>query len=103
MNPRQYREWSLVVADISYQPLRMPAGWRVDWNKLFDLDPTVENVRAGYFGGSSLLAASNEHLRLQIDLEWRPEDDPSGEYLLWVTYVPWARAANGRRRKGVDN
>ena len=85
----------------SLQPLRVPAGWRVVWNTLFDLDPTEDNVRRGYFGGSSLFTAVHEGLRLNLDLEWRPEDDPAGEYRLTVEYAPWLRTAGGRRRKGV--
>lgn len=84
------------------QPLRVPAGWRVGWNTLFELDQTEENFRQGFFGGSSLFSAVNETLRLRLDLEWRPEDDPAGEYQLTVEYAPWPRAANGRRRKDVQ-
>jgi hypothetical protein len=84
-----------------YQPLRVPPGWRIDWNTLFEVDPTEENVRRGLFGGSSLFLATHEHRRLSLDVEWRPEDDPAGEYRLKVEYVPWLRTARGRRRKDV--
>jgi hypothetical protein len=87
--------------DETFQPLRIPAGWLVVWNVLFAVDPTEENVRLGFFGGSSLFAAVHEGLRLNLDLEWRPEDDPAGEYQLTVEYAPWLRTARGRRRKGV--
>jgi hypothetical protein len=89
------------LVEVPFQPLRIPPGWRVNWNTFFELDPTEDNVRAGFFGGSSLFAASNDHLRLAVDLEWRPEDDPAGQYLLWVLNVPWTRTENGRRRKGT--
>ncbi len=85
----------------SLQPLRIPGGWRVSWNTLFEVDPTPENVAHGYFGGSSLFAATHESLRLQLDLVWQPEDDPEGEYRLIVEYAPWLRTPNGRRRKDV--
>jgi hypothetical protein len=85
----------------SLQPLRVPGGWRVGWNTLHEVDPTAENVGRGFFGGSSLFAAVNEGLRLSLDLEWRPEGDPDGEYRLTVVYAPWLRTANGRRRKDV--
>lgn len=81
------------------QALRIPAGWRISWNALFELDPTEENVRRGYFGGSSLFSAVNEGLRLSLDLEWRLEGDSAGEYRLTVEYAPWQRTSNGRRRK----
>jgi hypothetical protein len=85
--------------EVPYQPLRVAPGWRIDWNTLFELDPTEENVRAGFFGGSSLFSATHEHMRLWVDVEWRPEDDPGGEYRLRVEYAPWERTAKGRRRK----
>lgn len=87
--------------DVPYQPLRVPTGWRIDWNTLFELDPTEKNVRRGFFGGSSLFSATHEALRLWVDVEWRPEDDPTGEYCLRVEYAPWERTERGRRRKGV--
>ena len=83
------------------QPLRIPPGWLISWNTLYEVDPSEENVRLGYFGGSSLFYATDEHCRLWIDVEWRPEDDPTGEYRLKVEYVPWERTESGRRRKGV--
>ena len=84
-----------------YQPLRIPPGWRIDWNALCEVDPTEENVRRGFFGGSSLFSATHEHRRLWLDVEWRPEDDPAGEYNLKVEYAPWLRTGRGRRRKDV--
>jgi hypothetical protein len=87
--------------EVPYQPLRVPAGWRIDWNTLSDLDPTEENVRAGFFGGSSLFSATDEQRRLWVDVEWRPEDDPAGEFKLRVEYAPWERTEKGRRRKSV--
>jgi len=82
------------------QPVRVPSGWRIDWNTLFDLEPTEENARRGYFGGSSLFLATHEQRRFQIDVEWRPEDDPGGRYEMRVEYAPWLRTDRGRRRKG---
>jgi hypothetical protein len=46
-------------------------------------------------------AGAHEGLRLSLDLEWRPEDDPAGEYRLTVEYAPWLRTARGLRRKDV--
>lgn len=46
--------------------------------------------------------ATNEQCRLWIDVEWRPEFDPTGEYRLKVEYAPWERTEMGRRRKGVS-
>jgi hypothetical protein len=84
---------------VKYQPLRIPPGWHIDWNTFFEIDPSEESILAGFFGGSSLFAASNKERRLAIDLEWRPEDDIAGEYVLSVYYVPWERTKKGGRRK----
>jgi hypothetical protein len=81
-----------------YQPLRVPSGWLINWNALLELDPTEENVRAGYFGGSSLFSATHEHTRLGVDVEWRPQDDPHGQFKLRVQYAPLERTEKGRRR-----
>lgn len=43
----------------------------------------------------------NEGRRLWIDVEWRPEFDPAGEYRLRLEYAPWERDARDRRRKHV--
>ena len=83
------------------QPLRIPPGWRVEWNTWFEIDPTVDNLRAGYFGGSSLFMATHEARRLYLDLEWRPEDELAGEFALTVHYTPWLRTERGRRRKNL--
>jgi hypothetical protein len=70
------------------QPLGVAAGWRVTWNTLFDVEPTEDNVLRGFFGGSSLFMAVHEHWRLCVVVQWRPEDDPAGEYQLQVAYAP---------------
>lgn len=82
-----------------YQPLRLPPGWLVDWNTFSEHDPTIENVKADWFGGSSLFTAINTHLRLIINVTWSPEDDPDGKYLLLVKSIPWKRTDTGQRIK----
>lgn len=80
------------------QPLRIPAGWEVGWNTLFGPETMFENGEAP--GGSSLFSATNEHRRFWIDVEWRPEFDPEGEFRLRVEYAPWERTERGRRIPG---
>ena len=48
-----------------------------------------------------MLMATHEARRLYLDLEWRPEDEPAGEFVLTVHYTPWLRTERGRRRKNV--
>ena len=83
------------------QPLRILPHWTVDWNTLFELDPTEENVRAGFFGASVLFGATSTLFRSSMILEWWPKDDPTGRYHLTLYYVQWERNERGRRRKNV--
>jgi hypothetical protein len=85
--------------DLGLQPLHVPAGWRIDWNSLYEVDPSEEQINAGYFGGSSLFLASHLHRRFLIDVGWRPEDDPGGCFRMQVVYAPWERTPQGRRKK----
>jgi hypothetical protein len=84
---------------ILLQPLRIPAGWQIAWNSLFEVDPTETTVQQGCFGGSSLFTATHAKRRFCIDVEWRPEDDMEGCYRLTVFYAPWERSAGGRRQR----
>ena len=76
------------------QPLRIPAGWSVGWNNL----STTSKVEDGDFGGSSIFHATNSGRRFMIDVEFRPEFDPSGQFYMTVSYQPWPRTEAGRRR-----
>jgi len=80
-------------------PLRVPAGWRVDWNSLYPVEPVPAN--AAHFIGSTLFSAVHEGARCWIDVEWRPEGDVTGHYNLRVEYQPWPRTPAGRRRRGA--
>lgn len=67
---------------MNLQPLKIPAGWLVDWNLLTETDPTENSIHE--FTGSSLLLISS-HTRLKaIDVSWRPEGDINGAYQLQV-------------------
>jgi hypothetical protein len=64
------------------QPLRIEAGWQVDYNQFYEVDPAPGYEH--YFEGSSLLILqSNSRLKL-IDVQWRPEKDLEGEYQVEV-------------------
>lgn len=70
---------------MNLQPLKIPAGWSVDWNLLTDTDSTEDTIHE--FTGSSLLLISS-HTRLKaIDVSWRPEGDINGAYQLQVIYL----------------
>lgn len=84
-------------AFLGLQPLRIPAGWKIDWNALYE----TSRVEDGDFGGSSVFLAVNEGRRCCIDVEFRPEFDPAGHFTLTVQYQPWPRTEKGRRRPDV--
>jgi hypothetical protein len=88
-----------IPMDLRLQPLRVPAGWLIDWNTLYEVDPSEGPLDGGYFGGSSLFLASHMHRRFLIDVGWQPEDDPRGCYRMLVVYAPWDRTPKGRRKK----
>jgi len=75
------------------QPLRIPAGWSIGWNNL----STTSRVEDGDFGGSSIFHATNSGRRFSIDVEFRPEFDPSGQFYITVSYQPWPRTDAGKR------
>lgn len=78
-------------------PLRIPGGWMINLNSL-DIASSPED---GDIGGSSLFMATNEGLRFDIEVTFRPEFDPSGSFIMEVHYYPWPRTKQGRRRNHV--
>ena len=77
--------------------LRIPSGWFINWNNL----DTTSKAEDGGLGGSSLFLATNEGRRFTIDVMFRPEFDPTGNFILEVHYYPWPRTEQGRRRNHV--
>jgi hypothetical protein len=84
-------------AYLELPPLRIPAGWTIGWNTL---RTGMAESRDG-IGGASLFTATHRERRFNIDITFRPEFDPDGAFHLEVTYQPWARSEQGRRRKDV--
>lgn len=78
---------------VRLHPLRIPAGWLIGLNSLYEDDPSEE----GLAPGPAIFHAVNEGRRFLIDVEWQPELDPAGEYRLRVEYAPWERDGRGRR------
>jgi hypothetical protein len=75
--------------EIGLQPLRVPQGWKIDWNTFFEVDPTKETcVPLGFFTSSTLIHAINESSRLYVDMAWYPHDHPSGRFCMEVCYCP---------------
>jgi hypothetical protein len=87
---------------VKLQPLRIPTGWHIVWNTLFEVDPSGGKDRQDNTGGSSLFSVISEERRSYIEVAWRPEFDPNGCYRLIVMYSPWPRTPKGRRFKGAE-
>ena len=67
---------------INFQPLRITSGWTIEWNTFMKTDPHPDDMTD--FSGSSLLHAYNRNKKRAINLEWRPEEDYDGEFILRV-------------------
>lgn len=70
------------MEEYDLQPLRITAGWNVEWNLFYEVSPSKETMR--YLDSSSLLHISNYNLMRSINLDFRPDDDPNGFYFLRV-------------------
>ncbi|NJC41732.1 hypothetical protein GGQ87_001990 [Brevundimonas alba] len=75
--------------------LRIPSGWRIEWNSLRS---SMEGDLAT-IGGSTIYNATNVGTRFNIDVTFEPEFDPEGSFFLRVAYAPWPRSERGRRMK----
>ncbi|WP_159949626.1 hypothetical protein [Polaribacter septentrionalilitoris] len=64
------------------QPLRIISGWHVEWNLFYEVDPSEETMT--YLDSSSLLHLNNNAGKVAVNLEWRPENDVNGNYILRV-------------------
>ena len=62
------------------QPLRIPAGWKVDYNILTEFDPLPENME--FFYGEWLFGATHSRNQVGIEVHFEPEGDPGGEYVV---------------------
>jgi len=64
------------------QPLRIPAGWNVEWNLFYEVDISKETLT--YLDSSSLIHLNNYGLMRAINLDFRPENDINGYFYLRV-------------------
>lgn len=64
------------------QPLRIPAGWKVEFNNFSEYDMNEHGEKDSFELNEDLLQLYNEKANLMIDLGWYPAHDISGNYLL---------------------
>ena len=67
---------------INLQPLRITAGWCIEWNLFYEVDPSKETMH--YLDSSSLLHLENHQLMRAINLDFKPEKDVNGDFYLRV-------------------
>jgi hypothetical protein len=64
---------SASIIDPLLQPLRIPAGWRVTFNKLYEIDPAVVPDDDRYwFLDEDLLQMLDDHYNRLLDVGWYP-------------------------------
>lgn len=70
--------------DAPLQPLRIPAGWRVQYNNgLYAVQPTEDTVRKWWLFKEDMLVLVHDARRRLLDLGWSPEMDfEQGRYRL---------------------
>ncbi|GGO04339.1 hypothetical protein [Saccharibacillus kuerlensis] len=62
------------------QSLRIPAGWKVDVNTLYELEPSLQTI--DWFSGSILFSAVQRKLGYEVYVRWEPQSDPAGVFFL---------------------
>lgn len=67
---------------IKSQPLKLSAGWTIDWFIFPEVDPNEDNL--DLFDSSSLLSAHNENCNIVMDVCWSPEMDINGRFMIKV-------------------
>jgi len=81
----------------SLQPLRIGAGWNIEWNLFYEIDPSENTMH--YLDSSSLLHLNNYHLMRAINLDFRPENDVNGYFYLRVIHLT---AEENLKTKKID-
>ena len=90
---------------VALQPLRVTVGWRIEWNTLYEEDPTEPANAQGYYcGGVNLFLATHPARGRAVDVDWRADDQPTvGHYRLRVLrLVAVDQAAASRRKRGDE-
>ena len=62
------------------QPIRVPSGWTITINNLFEVEPTKET--AEWFSSSVLLGGVRRSTGHCFDARVEPEGDPDGEFII---------------------
>ncbi|MGY5954947.1 hypothetical protein ACUY4R_003829 [Kosakonia sp. BK9b] len=66
--------------NVGLQPLRVPAGWFIELNNFYEVEPVTENT--DYFFSAVLISGENKRLGVSFDSRYEPEGMPGGEFVL---------------------
>lgn len=64
--------------EVRLQPLRIPTGWVVSYNQLYELDPdpaVIDRELALSFFGQDMLQIKHPHINRLVDVGWYPHGD----------------------------
>jgi len=79
--------------DAPLQPLRIPAGWKIAYNALFEIDPAPDQIppdHHSWFFREDMLQAQHQDFDRLLDVGWYPDGDlEHGEYALHVHQGDW--------------
>ncbi|MGK5023144.1 hypothetical protein [Janthinobacterium sp. RB2R34] len=76
------------------QPLRVPGGWTISVNTLFEVEPGPDTMQ--WFSGALLLWGYCRHSGYCFNSHFEPEDEPDGEFVL-----EWGKVSYDRQGKAV--
>ena len=80
------------------QPLRVPGGWSITVNTLFDVEPGPATMQ--WFSSALLLWGHCRDSGYCFNSHFEPEDDPDGEFVLEMFRVRYDR--QGQAVKGRE-
>ena len=76
------KETARKIKSFGLQPLRIQAGWKVEYNMFSEYDPDIDGAEYAYELCEDLLQLRNNNLLL--DLGWYPHGDIGGSYKLYL-------------------
>lgn len=80
------------------QPLRVPGGWTISVNTLFEVEPGPDTMQ--WFSSALLLWGHCRDSGYCFNSHFEPEDDPEGEFVLELCKVSYDR--QGKAVKGSE-
>jgi len=79
--------------DAPLQPLRVPSGWKIEFNSLFEIDPVPDLIppdHHSWFFKEDLLQMKNEDRNRLLDVGWFPDGNlERGEYAVHIHEGDW--------------